>query len=58
MLQLYNLAPLVVGDVFIAPNATIAGNFLVISAGEVFLGNNVSVWHGTVIRGDINAVMY
>ena len=26
--------------------------------GEVFLGNEVSIWHGTVIRGDINAVMY
>ena len=30
-MSLYNLSPIVAGDVFIAPNATIAG--------EVFLGN-------------------
>lgn len=46
ILTLYNLRPQAIGDVFIAPNATIAG--------DVFLGNNISIWHGTVIRGDIN----
>lgn len=29
LLQLYNLSPVIVGDVFIAPNATIAGNVIV-----------------------------
>ena len=48
-MSIYNLNSIIVGDVFVAPNATIAG--------EVFLGNEVSIWHGTVIRGDINAVM-
>lgn len=48
-MDIYHLSPVIVGDVFIAPNATIAG--------EVFLGNGVSVWHGTVIRGDINSVV-
>jgi len=31
MMNLYNLDPVIAGDVFIAPNATIAG--------EVFIGN-------------------
>ena len=48
-MDLYNLTPIIVGDIFVAPNATIVG--------EVFLGNEVSVWHGTVIRGDINSVL-
>jgi carbonic anhydrase/acetyltransferase-like protein (isoleucine patch superfamily) len=58
MVQLYNLSPLILGNVFIAPNATISGISLLILIGEVFLGNDISIWHGTVIRGDINAVMY
>lgn len=38
-----------VGDgCFIAPNATIVG--------EVYLGNNCSVWFNAVIRGDVNTI--
>lgn len=35
-------------DSFIAPCATIAGN--------VYIGNKVSIWYGCVIRGDINGI--
>ena len=30
MMQLYNLGPIVIGDVFVAPNATIAGNLSIV----------------------------
>lgn len=50
VMDLYNLQVAHEGDIFIAPNATIVG--------EVFLGNEIAIWHGTVIRGDINRVMY
>jgi carbonic anhydrase/acetyltransferase-like protein (isoleucine patch superfamily) len=33
---------------FIAPNATIVG--------DVFIGNNCSVWFNAVIRGDVNTI--
>lgn len=32
------------GKVYIAPNATVIG--------DVFLGENVSIWYGAVLRGD------
>jgi len=35
-------------NVFVAPNATLIGN--------VSIGENSSVWYGTVIRGDINEI--
>lgn len=34
--------------VYIAPNATVTG--------DVTLGNNVSIWHGAVLRGDLGAI--
>lgn len=34
--------------VFIAPNATVTG--------DVTLENNVSIWHGAVLRGDLGAI--
>lgn len=34
--------------VFIAPNATVSG--------DVTLHNNVSIWHGAVLRGDLGAI--
>lgn len=49
-MPIYNMKQVITGDCFVAPNATIVG--------EVFLGNQVSVWHGTVIRGDINQILY
>ena len=48
-MNLYKLSPIFSGNSFIAPNATIIG--------DVFVGHNISVGHGTVIRGDINRVM-
>lgn len=40
--------PTIGRDVFIAPNATVIG--------DVTLGNNSSVWHGAVVRGDCWAI--
>lgn len=34
--------------VYIAPNATVTG--------DVTLENNVSIWHGAVLRGDLGAI--
>lgn len=34
--------------VYIAPNATVTG--------DVVLENNVSIWHGAVLRGDLGAI--
>ena len=50
VMPLYSLTPNAVGNVFIAPNATVVG--------EVYMGKDISIGHGTVIRGDINAVLY
>ena len=50
MMDLYDLNVYNEGSVFIAPNATVVG--------EVFIGNRVAIWHGSVIRGDINYVRY
>jgi hypothetical protein len=49
IMDLYNLTPFNEGVVFVAPNATIVG--------DVFMGSEIAIWHGTVIRGDINKVM-
>ena len=49
VMPLYHLVPYMEGDIFVAPNASIIG--------EVFIGNKVSIWHGTVIRADINQIM-
>lgn len=47
-MPLYKFKPRTMGEVFIAPNATVIG--------EVYLGSEVAIGHGTVIRGDINPV--
>lgn len=49
IMDLYDLKVTNPGYLFAAPNATIIG--------EVFLGKDIAIWHGTVIRGDINRVM-
>lgn len=50
VMDLYNLTVYSEGTNFIAPNATVIG--------EVFMGSKISIWHGTVIRGDINRITY
>jgi gamma-carbonic anhydrase len=40
--------PLIAGDVFVAPNATILG--------KVTIGSGSSVWFQSVIRGDLNKI--
>lgn len=50
IMDLYDLNVYNEGFVFIAPNATVVG--------DVFMGSDIAIWHGTVIRGDINRVTY
>lgn len=50
VMKLYDLQPFFISDSFVAPNATIVG--------DVFIGNQVNIGHGAVIRGDINSVQY
>lgn len=47
-MSLYDLEPSIYINAFVAPNATIVG--------EVSIGHETTVWYGSVIRGDINAV--
>lgn len=46
--KLGDLVPDVANAAFIAPNATVIGN--------VVLGENVTVWYGVLIRGDIEPI--
>jgi hypothetical protein len=48
IMDLYDLNVYNEGFIFIAPNATVVG--------DVFLGNDIAIWHGTVVRGDINRI--
>ncbi len=49
MLQQYNkIKPTIGKNVFIAQNATVIG--------EVSIGEDSSIWFGTVIRGDVNYI--
>lgn len=50
IMNLYDLNVYNEGFVFLAPNATVIG--------DVFMGADIAIWHGTVIRGDINRVTY
>jgi hypothetical protein len=50
IMDLYDLNVYSEGFVFIAPNATVVG--------DVFLGADIAIWHGTVVRGDINRITY
>ena len=49
-MDLYDLHPDNEGYIFLAPNATVVG--------EVFMGNDIAIWHGSVVRGDMNKVTY
>jgi len=40
--------PVFGSDVFLAPNATVVG--------DVRLGDGVSIWYGTILRGDVNTI--
>jgi hypothetical protein len=50
IMDIYDLATYNEGFIFVAPNATVVG--------EVFMGADIAIWHGTVIRGDINRIGY
>ena len=50
IMDLYDLNVYNEGFVFLAPNATLVG--------DIFMGSDIAIWHGTVIRGDINKVTY
>eukprot|EP01100_Stratorugosa_tubuloviscum_P012966 TRINITY_DN62_c1_g1_i1.p1 TRINITY_DN62_c1_g1~~TRINITY_DN62_c1_g1_i1.p1 ORF type:complete len:242 (-),score=105.60 TRINITY_DN62_c1_g1_i1:104-829(-) len=41
--------PILARDIFIAPNATVAG--------KVNIGNRTSVWHNAVLRGDVCSIV-
>ena len=49
-MNLYDLDVRFDGYVFVAPNATIVG--------DVWMGTDIAIWHGTVIRGDMNNITY
>jgi carbonic anhydrase/acetyltransferase-like protein (isoleucine patch superfamily) len=48
--SLNDVTPLLGRDVFVAPNATVIG--------DVHLGDESSVWFGTVIRGDVFPIRF
>jgi carbonic anhydrase/acetyltransferase-like protein (isoleucine patch superfamily) len=49
MIQVFKeYEPRIGKDVFVAPNALVLG--------QVTLGNDVSVWYGTVLRGDVGVI--
>lgn len=50
IMDLYDLNVYNEGFIFVAPNATVVG--------DVFMGADIAIWHGTVIRGDVNRVTY
>ena len=49
-MNLYDLKVYHQGNIFVAPNATVVG--------DIWMGDSIAIWHGTVIRGDINKIMY
>ncbi|KAL8047385.1 hypothetical protein ABFX02_08G238000 [Erythranthe guttata] len=48
LMNLFDKAPFVQKDVFVAPSASIIG--------DVHVGSNSSIWYGCVVRGDVNNV--
>lgn len=48
ILDFENNSPLIHDTAFVAENATLIGN--------VSLGEDVSIWYGSVLRGDINSI--
>jgi hypothetical protein len=49
IMNLYDLDVRKEGYIFVAPNATIVG--------DVWMGTDIAIWHGTVIRGDMNSIL-
>jgi carbonic anhydrase/acetyltransferase-like protein (isoleucine patch superfamily) len=47
-MRLYDLQPTSIGEVFIAPTATVVG--------EIYLGAEIAIGHGAVLRGDISPI--
>ena len=50
IMDLYNLNVFHEGQLFVAPNASVIG--------DIWMGTRIAIWHGTVIRGDINRITY
>lgn len=48
IMNLYEKAPKVGANTFIAPNAAVIG--------DVEVGDNTSIWYGAVVRGDVNYI--
>lgn len=48
VMNLKDAVPTIAGDSWIAPNATVIGN--------VQVGNDASIWYGSVVRGDLNEI--
>lgn len=47
-MPLYDQAPILLNNTYIAPNSTLVG--------EVFVGANSTVWYGAVLRADFHAI--
>ena len=48
IMEFQGVKPCIASDVFVAPSADIIG--------DVIIGEGSSIWFGTVIRGDVNAI--
>ncbi|KAH0771889.1 hypothetical protein KY290_015870 [Solanum tuberosum] len=48
LMNLFNKAPMVDKDAFVAPSASLIG--------DVHVGRNASIWYGCVLRGDVNSI--
>ena len=48
ILPVKGVLPTIGDNCFLAPNATIVG--------DVWMGTEIAIWHGTVIRGDMNNI--
>lgn len=48
IMNLYDKAPKVPADVFVAPSAAVIG--------DVTIGHKSSVWYGAILRGDVNSI--
>ncbi|KAF3629762.1 Gamma carbonic anhydrase 1, mitochondrial [Capsicum annuum] len=48
LMNIFDKAPVVDKDVFVAPGASVIG--------DVHVGRNSSIWYGCVLRGDVNSI--
>ncbi|XP_061342324.1 gamma carbonic anhydrase 1, mitochondrial-like isoform X1 [Gastrolobium bilobum] len=48
LMNLFDKAPIIHKDAFVAPSASIIG--------DVYVGQSSSVWYGCVLRGDVNSI--